>query len=283
MRIYQRPLLAILLLCLSAACKTTARAPVYLIKVEKGDTLASIAMKYDTTWEKIAKLNDLIQGQSPKVGTVLRVSPGPGGLVADDQGGFLYSGVRSKKPSNVAGRLPQNTKARQNIAESEDDFPDLPRAGGQGSGRGGFFFGGAARESGLEWPLYGELSSLYGSRHGRFHHGIDIRAKKGTTVLAAGIGTVEFAGRQNGYGKVVIIKHKGVKTVYAHLSSIDVDVGQSVNRSTVVGETGLSGNSTGPHLHFEIRTLQDQSVDPLSVLEKDKLIANVQRSGHAAE
>jgi murein DD-endopeptidase MepM/ murein hydrolase activator NlpD len=234
-------------------CKTTGSAPIYLIKVEKGDTLASIAVKYDTTWDAISKLNNL-KG-APRVGQVLRVAPGPGGLVAG------------------AGRA--SAEGNADLA-SEDEFPDVQRA--DAGGKHGLFFGGGAGPGGktgtaLDWPLYGEISSPYGQRNGKFHHGIDIRVKKGTTVLAAGTGVVEFAGNQHGYGKVLIIRHASCKSVYAHLNSIDVQVGDHVTHATPVAETGVSGNSTGPHLHFEIRTLKDQSVDPLSVLSKEKLVS----------
>jgi murein DD-endopeptidase MepM/ murein hydrolase activator NlpD len=257
-------LLALVLGLLSlAACHTTGGGgtPTYLIRVERGDTLASIAVKYDTTWDKVAKLNNLSPGDAPKIGSVIRVQPGPGGLVADD-------GTGARRKAGKAGGAKRGAGGDEEFSEA--DFPDVEREG-EGGGKHGFFYGGSGT-AGLEWPLLGELSSGYGMRHGRFHHGVDIRAKKGTTVLAAGTGVVEFAGRQNGYGKVIIIRHNSLKTVYAHLDDINVNVGDKVTHATTIGATGLSGNSTGPHLHFEIRNLKDQSIDPMSVMKKNKML-----------
>jgi murein DD-endopeptidase MepM/ murein hydrolase activator NlpD len=104
----------------------------------------------------------------------------------------------------------------------------------------------------------------YGTRE--FHHGIDIKARMGEDVLAAAPGTVIFAGRQSGFGKVVIIDHgERFCTVSAHLSSMKVGEGERVERGAVIGKVGRSGNATGTHLHFEIR-VAGKSVDPLKYL-----------------
>ena len=88
----------------------------------------------------------------------------------------------------------------------------------------------------------------------KFHRGIDLDANTGDTVEAARSGTVSFASWDNtGYGNLVIIDHgDGIETLYAHLSSISVNVGEQVNSNTKIGEVGSTGNSTGPHLHFEV-------------------------------
>lgn len=88
-----------------------------------------------------------------------------------------------------------------------------------------------------------------------FHTGIDYACPTGTPILASEAGTVMFAGWDNtGYGNCVIIQHKdGKATLYAHLQSISVKVGQKVKRSQVIGYSDSTGNSTGPHLHFEAR------------------------------
>jgi murein DD-endopeptidase MepM/ murein hydrolase activator NlpD len=152
--------------------------------------------------------------------------------------------------------------------------------------RGGLFTGGddEARSGGgdgrigddaIRWPLAGELSSHYGRRGRRLHAGVDIRARYGTPIGAASAGKVEFAGRQNGYGRIVIIRHRGIKTAYAHLSSIAVDEGDFVDAGEEIGAVGTSGNSSGPHLHFEIRKLGNQPIDPLSVLPRSRLVSSL--------
>jgi murein DD-endopeptidase MepM/ murein hydrolase activator NlpD len=123
--------------------------------------------------------------------------------------------------------------------------------------------------SGLLWPARGALSSGFGLRRHpifgvvRMHNGVDIAAPWGTPVRAAAPGTVLFAGWFGGYGKLVVLDHGGgVTTLYGHLSSIGVVVGQRVALGQVIGRVGSTGYSTGPHLHFEIR-VDGRPVDPL--------------------
>lgn len=99
----------------------------------------------------------------------------------------------------------------------------------------------------------------------RAHNGVDYSAPIGTAVRAVGDGIVESAGRQNGYGNVVQLLHSGGKTtVYAHLSRIDVHIGQRLDQGQRVGAVGATGWATGPHLHFEFR-INGQYQDPLQV------------------
>ena len=99
-----------------------------------------------------------------------------------------------------------------------------------------------------------------------FHAGVDFAAPHGTPVRSVANGTVQFAGTQNGYGKVVHIRHDDGDrtTVYAHLSRIDVREGQSVQPGDNIGAVGSSGLATGPHLHFEVRE-GGKPVDPLKL------------------
>jgi murein DD-endopeptidase MepM/ murein hydrolase activator NlpD len=85
------------------------------------------------------------------------------------------------------------------------------------------------------------------------HKGIDIARPSDRSILAADNGTVVFAGEDGGYGNKVVIDHNnGMRTLYAHLSSIDVSVGQTVQKGSKIGIMGSTGNSTGIHLHFEV-------------------------------
>jgi len=103
-------------------------------------------------------------------------------------------------------------------------------------------------------PICGVVTSNYGWRDKRMHKGIDIDLNKGDKVLVAFDGMVRIARRGNGYGNVVIIRHyNGLETVYAHLSKIKVKAGQVVTSGTLLGLGGSTGNSTGSHLHFEVR------------------------------
>ncbi|MFD7513123.1 peptidoglycan DD-metalloendopeptidase family protein [Streptomyces sp. NPDC059853] len=102
-----------------------------------------------------------------------------------------------------------------------------------------------------------------------YHTGIDFPAATGTPVLAVGDGEVVSAGDGGSYGNQVIVKHAdGHYSQYAHLSSVSVSAGQSVSAGDQLGGVGSTGNSTGPHLHFEIRTGPDygSDIDPLAFL-----------------
>ena len=106
---------------------------------------------------------------------------------------------------------------------------------------------------GFSYPLSGRLSSGFGPRWGRTHRGIDLAVAMDTPVKAAAAGTVITAEYKPSYGNIVQIDHGyGIVTSYAHLDYIDVSVGQSVARGEVVAHSGSTGNSTGPHLHFEV-------------------------------
>jgi murein DD-endopeptidase MepM/ murein hydrolase activator NlpD len=117
------------------------------------------------------------------------------------------------------------------------------------------------------WPLWsGKVTSGFGMRHGAMHQGIDIAAPAGTTVHAADAGVVAFAGRLNGYGNTVIIRHSdNYATVYGHNARILVSEGSAVARGQSIAEVGTSGRTTGPNLHFEVR-YDNHAYNPLSYL-----------------
>lgn len=105
----------------------------------------------------------------------------------------------------------------------------------------------------LSWPKSGKITSPYGTRSRGFHSGIDISAKTGDAVYAAASGKVVLASWYYGYGNCIVVDHgNGMKTRYAHLSGYNCKVGDTVSRGQQVGRAGNTGNSTGPHLHFEV-------------------------------
>jgi len=113
-------------------------------------------------------------------------------------------------------------------------------------------------------PIKGILTSTFGEqREGYYHKGVDLAANIGTKIQAALDGTVSFSGVADGYGKVVIIDHSdNLQTVYAHCSKLNVSSGEQVLRGQFIAEVGNTGDSTGPHLHFEIR-VDGVQIDPL--------------------
>ncbi len=118
----------------------------------------------------------------------------------------------------------------------------------------------------LGWPVSGPVTSGFGARWGRMHEGIDIAVGEGTPVRAAAAGTVIYAGWMSGYGNLVVVDHgNGLSTAYAHNSSLATAVGQAVAAGEIVSYSGNTGNSTGPHVHFEVR-VNGSPVDPLGYL-----------------
>jgi murein DD-endopeptidase MepM/ murein hydrolase activator NlpD len=122
------------------------------------------------------------------------------------------------------------------------------------------------------WPLRGPINSAFGRRlspwatNAEFHSGLDIGAAIGTVIRAPAPGTIVFAGRHPEYGITLVIEHgNDTKSLYGHLSRINVAADQKVERGQVIALTGNTGRSSGPHLHYEVQ-VKGQPVDPSSYL-----------------
>jgi murein DD-endopeptidase MepM/ murein hydrolase activator NlpD len=122
------------------------------------------------------------------------------------------------------------------------------------------------------WPVVGHLTGTFGERmdpfsgEGAFHTGVDISSQYGDSVRASGDGVVIEAGDRAGYGRLVVIDHGyGVTTYYGHLSTFNVLVGEQIRRGDRIGNVGVSGRSTGPHVHYEVR-INGAPVNPMRYL-----------------
>jgi len=122
------------------------------------------------------------------------------------------------------------------------------------------------------WPVEGPVSGSFGERNdpfsgeGAFHSGIDISSSYGNPVIAPADGVVTYASDMSGYGHLIEIDHgHGVSTRYGHLASFTVASGEHVHKGETIGYVGLSGRSTGPHLHYEVRIF-DTPVNPYKYL-----------------
>ena len=119
------------------------------------------------------------------------------------------------------------------------------------------------------WPVPSSntISSGFGHRWGRAHEGVDISARVGSHIVAAAEGVVVYSGSEiGGYGNITVIAHKnGFFSVYAHAKSNFTHQGQRVYRGQVISQIGMTGRTTGPHLHFEIRK-NGEAIDPASFL-----------------
>ena len=122
------------------------------------------------------------------------------------------------------------------------------------------------------WPVEGPITGSFGERidpfngEGAFHSGVDISSAYGHPIIAPADGVVTFADFMGGYGKALMLDHgHGISTRYGHLSGFAVTLGQHIHRGDVIGYVGLSGRSTGPHLHYEVR-INDTPVNPYKYL-----------------
>lgn len=137
----------------------------------------------------------------------------------------------------------------------------------------------------MVWPVQGPLTQGFGPSpywfeptirvggtvYPHFHTGIDIAVPWGQPIHAAMAGTVEYAGWEAGYGDTVVLLHDGgLRTLYAHLSRYQVRAGQRVGQGQQIALAGATGNATGPHLHFEVRTAPQVVVDPMAYLQPDQ-------------
>ena len=216
--------------------------------VQKGETLSEIAQKYKVPLKSIIQANSIKSAHRIQTGKTLRI---PGNAFALNE--ILYQ----VKPGDTLIGIARLHNVEWKVLQRINGISS-PRSLQIGTeiripheGSLGFI-------SPLRIPLV--VTSKYGYRPhpvtGRyqFHKGIDFRASTGTRVYASKGGRVIFAGRKGGYGKIVGIEHEGnFTTWYGHLSRISVKRGQTVNQGKIIGLSGNTGISTGPHLHFEIR------------------------------
>lgn len=243
--------------------------------VQDGDTISSIADKFDITQETILWQNDLTSRSTIKPGDVLEVLPVTGIAHKVVKGDTVHS-IAKKYDSSAQAIVdfPYNTftndetfelAAGQVIVVPEGIKPQA--RGSSATPRTRFVTpnaGTVVASGAFAWPTNGSISQGFAW----YHKGIDIANRAAPNVVAADSGTVIVAGWPDnyGYGNRVIVDHgNGYQTLYAHLSSIYVRVGQTVNRGDALGKMGSTGRSTGTHLHFEIRK-SGTFLNPLGVL-----------------
>lgn len=235
-----------------------------LYRVQPGDNLWSIARRNGANLASLMSLNGLDENSILDIGEVIKIPSTNSTFHVVCAGETMWS-IAAKYGLNVAAIESANRDKNPNCLKIGDRLTIPQRSSAQslpasGPSRGLSF-------SGLfSWPLTGMITSNFGWRKSGYHHGIDIASKQGTPIKAAANGVVTFAGWKNVYGNTVIIRHDdGKNTLYAHTQKILVKEKQRVKRGQVIARVGVSGRSTGPHLHFEIR-IGEKCYNPLNYL-----------------
>lgn len=251
----------------------TKKAEIIKYAIKSGDTLESIAKTYGVTVSTIAQSNGLSEETLLKIGKE---------LIFPSVNGILYRVKSNETLWDLA--LEYDVRINDIVSANNMDSPDKVKIGQQIIIPGAKHLrletkvavasaktsGTAVKKTvsrGSIWPVRGRLSSMFGPRWGTRHEGIDIAVPTGTDVDAFMGGTVVSAGwNSGGYGNLVIIDHgNGLETYYGHNSKILVRAGESVRKGQHIADSGSTGDSTGPHLHFEVRK-NDVPVNPLNYL-----------------
>lgn len=244
--------------------------------VQKGDTVSTIAKKFNLSEDTVKWANDL-SNDDITVGDTLQILPVTGIAHKVVSGDTIYTiakkyGVDAQPIADFPGNEWANPQTFSLVAGEYIMVPDgvkpeekaapsyAPRYFAQNVPQGSVGGGGFA------WPLHGTFNQAFSW----FHPGIDIGIPVGTPMVAAQSGVVEGAyngGWNGGYGTHVIIRgDNGYSTLYGHMSALNVSVGQRVEAGkTLIGWSGNTGRSTGPHLHFEVRGASG-NVNPLNFL-----------------
>jgi len=199
-----------------------------IYKVQKGDTLWLIAKNNSVTVDKIMEINPDIEENIREGQEIKLSSPIP---LININKKEITTNTTQQKNIKVT-KTPVTQKEKAGIKKTPVKMPT-----------GSF-----------KRPILGFITSRFGARWGRMHEGIDIAARVGQPIYAADGGVVSFTGVESGYGKLVKIRH-GIKytTYYGHCSKILVKKGQKVYKGQKIALVGMTGRTTGPHLHFEIR------------------------------
>ncbi|MEU1446577.1 peptidoglycan DD-metalloendopeptidase family protein [Streptomyces mirabilis] len=243
---------------------TTSTASVKTYSVKVGDWLARIAERQHLSggWQKLYSDNRQAIGSDPSlIHPGLKLTIGERAVSTDDAKpsteSFTQSSARTSTRSSA-----RSATGSSGAADAPKSQAAAPRATG------------AATDTGYTLPVEGATigtgykvaGSMWSSG---YHTGVDFVVPTGTTVKAVAAGTVVSAGWGGAYGNQVVIQHAdGRYSQYAHLSALSVSAGQTVTESQQIGLSGATGNVTGPHLHFEIRTTPNygSDVDPVAYL-----------------
>ncbi|MFJ8749328.1 peptidoglycan DD-metalloendopeptidase family protein [Streptomyces sp. NPDC102441] len=239
-----------------SAPASAAKSAPKTYSVVSGDYLAKIAAdkKVKGGWQKLYQDNRDVVGENPSL-----IVPGMKLTLGAKASGSAESAPSKSAPSAAKKAAP----AEKTAAPAEETAAKTADSGASESDSSGW-------ATPVESP---DVTTQYrasgASWSSGYHTGSDFQAASGTSVRSIGPGTVVSAGWSGSYGNEVVIQHSdGMYSQYAHLSSLEVSAGQTVTGGQQIGLSGTTGNSTGPHLHFEVRTgpSYGSDVDPIAYL-----------------
>jgi murein DD-endopeptidase MepM/ murein hydrolase activator NlpD len=235
-------------------------------QIQKGDTLWDISRSFNVDVQTLASINNLERHSILRIGQTLRI-PGAGQRLHVIRKGETMWDIARRYNISLArlkaanpSKNPVNLKINDELVIPTDTYQvaQLTQEPSRGWSVSGLF----------NWPVIGVITSGYGWRQSGYHHGIDIAADIGEPIKACAAGKVIFAGFKSVYGRTVVIEHPdGKETLYAHVQAIKVAQGDTVARGQVIATVGMTGRTTGPHLHLEVRN-KGKLCDPLTYLQR---------------
>ncbi|MGI5879662.1 MAG: peptidoglycan DD-metalloendopeptidase family protein [Syntrophomonadaceae bacterium] len=243
---------------------SSANTMVRYYQIKKGDNLWNISRSFNVNLSQLMALNHVDDNTILSVGQKLKIPSSAGRIHYIRKGETMWD-IASRYEVSVDGLLsvnPSKNPTRLAIGDQliipEIGQPMTPQVSSRGMTITGVF----------SWPIMGVITSGFGWRKSGFHHGIDIAGDIGDPVKACGPGKVVFNGVKPVYGRTIIVEHaNGKQSWYAHLQKTAVSERQKVYRGQTIGYIGMTGRTTGPHLHFEIRN-DKESLNPLNYLAR---------------
>ncbi|MGW1720005.1 M23 family metallopeptidase [Streptomyces sp. NPDC002156] len=246
----------------SAAKKASVRT----YSVQAGDYLSKIAQEQSVSggWQKLYSDNRTAIGADPSlIHPGLKLTIGKKAASTSSPSSSSSSSSKSSSSSSSKSTQTETSKPAAESAKADTSTTTEAADTGSSSSSSGFTLPVAGATVGTAYHVSGSMWSS------GYHTGVDFVVPTGTSLKAVGAGTVVSAGWGGAYGNQVVIKlADGYYAQYAHLSQLSVSAGQTVTEGQQVGLSGATGNVTGPHLHFEIRTTPDygSDVDPIAYL-----------------
>ena len=263
MRIKEKILFIIIVIIVVSSIINAENFVTYIVK--QGDNLSLIAESFNVSVSELISINNLKNPDLIVVNQQLKV-PGKLQTYKVKKGDSLWK-IAKKFATKISRLIELNKLKRpdkifigQNLLIPEKNSSNQYKLASR------------SQKPNFIWPVQGRISSEYGwrehpiKRERLFHTGIDIAIPYGTPVYAAETGVIQFSGWAEGYGNLVIIRHRDNSlTYYGHNLELLVRKGQAVKQGKVIALSGNSGLSTGPHLHFEIR-INGRHTNPLRYL-----------------